>query len=180
MNVHENNIGELISEVRMGGQTAFTKIIGIYDPMVNSLVAKYAREGSGYDRQDIRQEAVIALYNAVRTYDSEKYDVSFGLYAKICIKNRIITFLRKQKKYNKKTNQTPIPQVDPEQRAISRENFAHLMNIIENNLTSIEKSVFYLYILDYPYRRIAYSLGISEKSVDNAVYRIKAKVKKLI
>lgn len=181
MEFSESSVSELITQVRGGNQTVFSKIVDIYSPLINSMVSKFNINRTDMETQDLKQEAVIALYNAVCTYNPEKREVSFGLYAKICIRNRLISEIRRQNKRNLKKNTSNLYyETDPEKVAISRENIAHLMNIIDKKLTPYEKSVFWLYILDYSYRTIANSLGTSEKSVDNAVYRIKAKIKKLI
>nr|MBQ4318890.1 hypothetical protein [Clostridia bacterium] len=75
--------------------SALDELITMYAPMLTQTVAKYAwRLGSGGDIDDLRQEAVIALYKAARTY-REGIGVTFGLYAKVCINNRLKVVLRK-------------------------------------------------------------------------------------
>ena len=49
-----------------------------------------------------------------------------------------------------------------------------------SELSSYEKSVLMLYLNGHSYREIGLALNKSEKSVDNALYRIKSKLKKLI
>lgn len=63
---------------------------------------------------------------------------------------------------------------------IERENYEQLTKVIDESLTDYEKSVFKLFILDKSYREIAGALGRDVKSVDNAVCRIKKKLKQRI
>ena len=47
------------------------------------------------------------------------------------------------------------------------------------NLSKMEKQVLELYLQDLTYAEISEKLSISEKSIDNAMMRVKAKLKKL-
>lgn len=69
---------------------------------------------------------------------------------------------------------------NPENELIDKENYMSLLNLLDKNLSNYEKTVFKLYILNISYNEIAANLGTSQKSVDNAIYRIKNKIKKLI
>ena len=75
----------LIKEVQDGNKDAFNEIISRYEPLIVSIVSKYLSDElfGASDRDDLSQEASIALYNAVMSYDVMQSEVSFGLYAKI-------------------------------------------------------------------------------------------------
>ena len=187
----DDRLSVLITNAAIGDQTAFHEIVKTFEPLIASMIKKYVIRSSDYDEDDLRQEATIALFGAVRTYNCTNFNVTFGLYAKICINNRIISHLRKIRNDN-----IPIiiqepddincnielfgTDYNPENEIIGRESYKTLLNLIDENLTSYEKSVFKLYILDKSYHEIAAVLGSSQKSVDNAIYRIKNKIKKLI
>ena len=64
-------------------------------------------------------------------------------------------------------------------RRASREKLEDNEKVI-SELSSYEKSVLKLYLDGHSYREIGLALNKSEKSVDNALYRIKSKLKKLI
>jgi RNA polymerase sigma factor, sigma-70 family len=166
----------------------------MYNPLINSMVYKYYRivKESGYpaDEDDLRQEAVIALYKAAMTYESENGKVTFGLYAKICIRNKLTSILRKAEK-SSETNiyesesflkydtdeKLPELELDPEELFIAQESYKDLLDQISKILTYYEKRVFDMYVDGKTYREIALLLDRSEKSVDNAIYRIKAKLR---
>jgi RNA polymerase sigma factor, sigma-70 family len=164
------------------------------------MVRKYylmAKE-SGYlaDEDDFKQEAVIALYKAAMTYESENDKVTFGLYAKICIRNRLCSVLRKAERlFNKNIYNSELyvsgdvydideslPEVElgPEELVIAQENYKDLLDQISKVLTAYERSVFDMYVDGKTYREIALLLNRTEKSVDNAIYRIKAKLRNCV
>jgi len=183
MSIIGNNLSELIFRVKNGDTTAFEDILTVYEPLINSSTVKFSRMFP-MEAEDIRQEAVIALYNAVCAYEINS-EVTFGLYAKICITNSVMSLLRRIKRRDMVESEvlsdSDVSDVsvdsDPEVRTIDRESFTLLTDNICKHLSSFEKSVFDLYMMDMPYREIADSLGCSPKSVDNAISRIKAKIR---
>ena len=172
-------VDELIAEAKNGSQNAFAMLCTQYEPLVSATIARFVQSAllCGLDADDLRQEALTALFGAVHTYRSD-LAVSFGLYAKVCMRNRMISVLRKK----------PIPaeeewedgsvfEGDPESAVLDKENVHSLLRIIDESLTGYERSVFDLYLRDKSYREIASLLGKDEKSVANALYRIKKKLK---
>ena len=146
-----------------------------------------------FDRDEFRQEAVIAFYDAVKSFDTEQKNVTFGLYAKICIKNRLVSLLRRIKAKTKKdpdvksakrsrsgeSDTAARGSSDPEKKLIQREKLTALAEAAEGILSKYEKSIFDIYIQGASYREIADKVGKSEKSIDNAIYRIKVKLKNI-
>ncbi len=167
-----------ILAAKSGDESAFAELTKQYAPLIDSMTGKYLRLFEGAeDYEDLRQEAVLAFYRAVCSYDPDRAAVSFGLYAKICLRNRMVSLLRKnhsEKKHNttaaklEETATLP-PRYPSELRALS-ETAARL-------LTPYEKTVLFLYLDGKSYREIALSLGRTEKSVDNALFRAKSKLK---
>ena len=90
-------IYDLIERLRCGDKEAFDSISEKYAPLIRTLIAKYCTSVAETDAEyeDVHQEALIALYNAALSYDMNQDEVSFGLYAKICVGNRIISVIRK-------------------------------------------------------------------------------------
>lgn len=181
----------ILLRAKAGNNAAFSELVEMYSPLINSMVDHVLCEARQYnlDPEDLRQEAVIALYGAVKAYNTGQKDVTFGLFAKICIRNRLISMLRNHR--GRTESETPENDADltagisehtnnPEQYIIDRENYERLTKVIDESLTDYEKSVFKLFILDKSYREIAALLGRDVKSVDNAVCRIKKKLKQRI
>ncbi len=63
---------------------------------------------------------------------------------------------------------------------IDQENVDRLETIIDKELSSFEKQVLDLYLTGMGYQQIAKVLGRDDKSTDNALQRIKTKLKKAI
>jgi len=189
-----------VKKVKSGDQAAFDNIARKYSSLVDSMYQRYynlsSKNGYMIDKDDLKQEAVIALYNAAMTFEDRKNaddkEITFGLYAKICIRNNLISILRRYKNieffpedetaFEITVSLTAADtELNPEEQLIERESYELLIDQINRILTEYEKSVFELYVneKEKTYREIAVLLGKSEKSVDNAIYRIKAKLKRV-
>lgn len=71
-------------------------------------------------------------------------------------------------------------ETNPEQIFIDKENVAQIEAIIEKELSSFEKQVLDLYITGMAYSQIAKVLGRDEKSTDNALQRLKTKLRRAV
>ena len=179
----------LIEDVKSGVPLSFDAVYSLYTPLICSLAEKYraAYSLSPEDEDDLRQEAAIALYDAALSYNGER-GVSFGLYAKICIRNRIVSSLRRRQGTSIRAesldcaDELALPQDEqtPEKLIISRESVSDIRKKISGSLTELERSVFDLYLVGASYEDISSALGIPKKSIDNAMQRIKAKLRKLL
>lgn len=171
----------LITLARSGDGNAFADLTVTYKPLIDSMSKTYAAKcgNSMYTEDDFVQEASLGFYSAVCTYkESEK--VTFGLYAKICVRNRLVSLLRaaaKKKKELLKKNEESERFVEPEYRFFENENAVKIEKELERVLSKLEWSVFSLYMENKSYKEIAEILGRSVKTVDNAIYRIKNKLK---
>ena len=178
----------LLENVRSGKPLSFEAIYSLYVPLIDSMTKSYCKKYSVFEAEtdDVRQEALIALYNAALTYEAGK-NVTFGAYAKVCIRNKILSYIRCflendiPVSLDEMENDWDKPDFDtPEQLIISKESLCHLNRRIDEALTDFEKSVFTLYIGDMSYSDMANALAKPIKSIDNAIHRIKAKLRKLI
>lgn len=158
----------------------------------------------GADKDDLIQEGMIGLFKAVRDYDSGR-DASFFTFADLCISRQMYTAVqasRRQKHIPLNTyislyatakenaeNEEDMALVNilalkseqsPEEMLIDKENVEQLEKTIEKELSSFEKQVLDLYLTGMRYTQIAKVLGRDEKSTDNALQRIKSKLKKAI
>ena len=68
----------------------------------------------------------------------------------------------------------------PEVDLVGRENVRALYETVFGILSPMERRVFELYLSGASYKAMAVSLGLGVKSVDNAVARIKAKIKRSV
>lgn len=175
-----NRISELLVPAKQGSEAAFKEINDRYHNMLVSLVDKYFSDCKE-QFEDLMQEATIALYDAVRTFDVDQTNVTFGLYAKICVRNRLISFRRKmqtrQKAEMARAKQSQTARLS-ERRSFDNEQLSRLFKIYSEELAPLERAVFPLYLQGQSYKDIASRLSIDEKSVGNAIYRMKRKLRK--
>lgn len=184
-------IAELIVRAREGSQDAFLELKDRYKPLIESQVVKHTLpDMSSQDVEDIRQEALLIFCNAVCNYDLSADEVEFGLYAKICIQNGLISFVRS---YSRRKKRSPLSledrtvtdkasaSVDFLQSMVNKENMAELVRVISKNLSDYENRVWWMYVSGMSVSDISEALGgVSSKSVSNAVYRIRKKLRSFI
>lgn len=158
----------------------------------------------GGENEDLIQEGMIALYKAIRDYDSDR-DSSFVRFAEICIEHQLYNVIKGANRMkNSPLNSyislysplgssedsaqretladTLLPNelMNPEDILIDRENVTDIQSAIEEKLSPFEKRVVELYIDGCSYQQIAKSLNKSPKSIDNALQRIKKKISSML
>lgn len=184
---------EDVMRTKYGDNEAFRRLLEAYDPMISSLVTEFSRSCPGCDvsEDDLRQEAAIALYFSALSYKAEK-NVSFGLYAKICTKNRLTSYVKKSvaKSLSRMISdciddcfdcETAADDAEqPLNQLISAENCEALKKRIRSGLTDYEYEVFMLYADGLAPAEISEQLGKEPKSVYNTLQRVRKKLKKLL
>ena len=181
-----DDVNELLACIQNGSSGAFVKLAERYAPLLDSEVSRYVGSLGNADIEDLRQGALVSLYRAALAYDAER-GVTFGLFAKICIVNGIADTLRY---IGKKTTDVSIDALDedelpesddnPQRSALDKEQFKLLKRKIKDSLSELEFEIFEMYLGGYSYAEIAEKIGKSEKSVDNALRRVKDKLKKIL
>ncbi len=153
--------------------------------------AKASKLGSPrLSAEDLVQEGMLGFLDAVKSFKIEK-GVPFKAYAEICINNRIVSAVRAN--FNHKnaalTNAVSIEEEtdnllsrsdDPANIVSDKYGSEHLKNLIDGGLSDFEKKVIELRLHDKSYAQIALSLDCSEKAVDNALQRIRKKIRSKI
>lgn len=184
---------ELIEKIKNGEDTAENELFSRYKDLVVKISRGYFIVGG--DLEDLIQEGMIGLYKAVKGYNGHK-ETSFKTFAVLCIKHQIQSAIKKANANKNKllseavsfqdfsSNTTvdflPVELVldtTPAERVIDKENFENLKNTIKNTLSPLEMRVLKLYLQGYSYKEIATQLEIREKSIDNSLTRIKAKLR---
>lgn len=188
-NSYNSIINSLIEKTRASNQAAFEELLELYEPLLKSLVTRYCTNNDNeQDAEDLKQELILAFYNSILSYDMEQQEVSFGLWAKICMNNALNTQLRalKKRKENQTVELTPdflesgigLEEKSPENELVERETVRELKTRIEELLSPFEMKVWRLYVVGCTTREIAQTLGKSEKSIDNAIFRMRRKLAK--
>lgn len=169
-----------INAAKAGDESAFEALLEAYEPLIDSMSRSFSNTAEDTEcYEDLRQEACIAFYRAVKSYDSAQAEVSFGLYAKLCVRNRLITYVRKLR-----CHESVLPledcikvEEDVAEGVVAEEAYKELYRRIEAVLSPYESRVWWLYISGKTTCTIAAQLGKDERSVQNAVYRIRKKLR---
>ena len=192
---------ELILRFREGESDIIDYIMEKYKNIVRSKAR--AMFILGADNDDLIQEGMIGLFKAIRDYDIGR-DASFYTFAELCISRQIYTAVQasRRQKHIPLNNYVSIygqvgengddednhlleilhsvSEKSPEEMVIDRENIKGLELEIEEMLSPLEKQVLDLHITGMSYIEIAKILGRDEKSTDNALQRVKGKIKKIV
>ena len=165
---------DLIIKSREKDDAAFSELIERYTPMLKNLISGFLDNGSfGYD--ELFSEACVAFHSAVERFDVEQGSVSFGLYCKICVHNRLVDLIRSAKS-SVNIVDLDVEKVsgvaDPESVVVRRERFEFLLKEAAGLLSEYEYEVLLLHIQGYKTSMIASMLSKTAKSVDNAKARL--------
>lgn len=195
---------ELILRLRDGEENITDYIMDKYKNLVRSKAKSMYILGA--DREDLIQEGMIGLFKAVRDYDTGR-DASFFTFADLCVSRQMYTAVQAAGRQKHAPLNTYISLYanasendgtekgeewelidslisqavrNPEELLIDKENVEHLERAMEKELSAFEKQVLDLYLTGMKYSQIAKVLGRDDKSTDNALQRMKAKLKKAI
>lgn len=176
----------LLTRAKEGDQTAFDTLLTQYTPLIEHRLSIARARRSDIlpeDEKDLRQEAHLAFYRALLGYNADQQEVSFGLYAKICIENALISALRKIRPAEETVDYDTLltlpadSREDPTQRLREQEDYEALCHRIARALSPYESAIWQRYIAGMTAPDIARQMGKDTRSIHNAIYRIRNKLK---
>lgn len=181
--------GQLASLVIGGDSYAFVELTARYLSLIKAKAAHF--RSAMLEADDLCQEGLMGLLNAARTYDSAG-GASFKTYAGVCISNRMIMACRAAASrknlplhnfvsLSDRDTEMDMPDstMNPETVLIDSENLQQMRQRMEQTLSQLEQRVLMLYLGGCSYSEIAARLGITSKAADNALQRVRLKLKKL-
>ena len=198
-NNHSNNVDDFSFRERpdeqlcqlsaQGDSLAETELVRRYGQLVRACARPLFLAGG--DSEDLIQEGMLGLLTAIRGYDPGR-DASFRTYAEICIRSRLITAVRtaqggKHAPLNHSISYEP-PLFDgtsahlfssaesPEDVVIGREELKERLDALKGQLSEFEAQILTPYLSGLSCGEIAERVGRSQKSVDNAIQRIRRKM----
>ena len=173
---------ELIKQINEGCYECLHILIMRYTPLV-----KYYAQKQSFNHnitEDLVQEGIIALYSAVKNFDAEKS--SFSTFASLCI-NRVMLTHKQAEARKKRVPQELCSSFDEfseiigaksaENEFLEKESLKILTDNIKLELSGFEYNVLSGFLSDMSYSDIAENNGVTIKSVDNALKRIRSKLK---
>ena len=169
----ENNVNSVNP---LYNEAEFEKTVKEYSSYIESVVSSFPPR----HREDLYQEGLVALSAAYRTFNPER-NVPMEAYLKICIKRRIIAAYRIMKKSDETVDidtDEISDTVNLEAEIVEKEYTEDFFQNLLKTLTDLEKNVLAEYLSDKSYSQISQNLGVSEKTVDNTLARVKNKIRK--
>ena len=186
---------ELIALLRSGEQ-------GITDYLMEkykNLVRKEAKAIFllGGENDDLIQEGMIGLFKAIRDYRADR-ESSFYHFADLCIARQLYTAVEasQRKKHAPLNSYVPlyadsedaenggldnilssVEELNPEKIVINQEELQAFQKKVEDCLSDMEKEVLAYYLQGLDYNQIAEAMGKEPKAIDNALQRLKKKLK---
>ncbi len=194
---------ELLLRCQRGDNDATEEMLNRYKNMVRSKATALYLVGA--DKEDLIQEGMIGLFKAIREYDPERND-SFAAFAGLCITRQMYTAIKASntKKNQPLNNYVPFDlyafaedsesaggnssayegmgywQKNPEESVIDRENAIRIEKEVFSSLSKMERQVLSYYAFGMPYQEIAKVMEKEPKSIDNALQRIRKKLKTVL
>lgn len=179
-------INALAQDTKSGNTEAFVALLGVFSPAISSIARSFSLPETEYD--DLCQEGRIALYRAAQNFNDSR--ASFKTFATKCIKNSMYTWA---KKYSDRIRSFDFSDIqDITEQSLSdisvqiSEKVASddvLDRILSSNtalLSEYERKCIGLKIAGSSTKEIAHLFGKDEKSVENTLFRARAKLKKYI
>ena len=180
---------ELILRYRGGDEAVLDYLLDKYKNLVRSRARALFLAGGETD--DLIQEGMIGLFKAVRDYETDK-GTPFHAFASLCVERQLLSAVqnsnrKKHSPLNSSVSLDADPENEiwtimraednPEEILIDRENEEVLKGKIREFLSPLENRVLALYLEGYSYADIGEKLNKSSKSVDNALSRIRVKIR---
>ena len=182
---------ELVELLRQGDTEVMDYLLEKYKFVVRQKARVLYLAGGEAD--DLIQEGMIGLFKAVRDFQQDK-EASFATFARMCIDRQIYSAIQNSNRQkhqplnsyvslNQEDENSPIWELsveNPEAIIIDQENTQDLRKRISDYLSPMENRVLDLYLKGKGYVEIAGILNKSPKSIDNALQRIRAKIREVL
>ena len=182
---------ELVELLRQGDTEVMDYLLEKYKFVVRQKARVLYLAGGEAD--DLIQEGMIGLFKAVRDFQTDK-EASFVTFARVCIDRQIYSAIQNSNRQkhqplnsyvslNQEDESSPIWELsveNPESIIIDQETTEDLRKRISDYLSPMENKVLDLYLKGKGYVEIGGILNKSPKSVDNALQRIRSKIREVI
>ncbi|MCI8330528.1 MAG: sigma-70 family RNA polymerase sigma factor [Bacilli bacterium] len=192
--MHENmNDNELLFLINENDEIAFETLIKRYETIINNVINKYKNKAIniGLEVKDLRQEGLVGLTTAVKTF-SETKEASFRTYANILIERTIQDLIKSHDRIKYRSLNSAISldtfseeeqqslydvidrnEIAPELKMIDLENRKEIVKL----LTPFELKVYELKLDGKTNKEMSSILEKNQRSIENTVQRIKTKLK---
>ena len=175
---------ELIERLRKGCLEVQEYLLEKYKPFVKSKSRVLFLVGG--DKEDLIQEGMIGLFKAIRDFNPENC-APFAAFAKLCVERQLYTAIESAGRLKNAPLNAYISLSEESENlmdggiedvVIEKASYQQMYENMQEYLSAMEKEVLELYLEGKDYTEIAKLLGKTDKSIDNALQRIKGKIRK--
>ncbi len=196
----ELNDYELVSLAQENNEQASEALYLKYRPLIQKISHKYFKylKNKGVEFNDLLQECTIGFEEAILKFN-EQDNTSFYTFVRMCMERQMMSEVTRQNREKHKFLNEAVPletieddgdinlidcigdnRNNPELGLMLDEDFKELYLKVVSKLTDFEECVFRLKLQDFDYQEIALILDRDSKSIDNAIQRIRLKIKNII
>lgn len=182
--IDDVNEKALLSRICGGDKEAFVELFGLYRVRILGMAKSFGRSES--ETEDLVQEGSIALYTAVLAYDGSSS--KFSTFATLCMRRKMLNWL--EKTHNAECRSISVSDLSDEELArrggvqdtfeddvAAQNSLEQLFALASKVLSPLEYRVLLLYAKGYGSCAIADKLSIGTKSCENALYRMRVKLR---
>ena len=183
-NLNETDILKLAKE---GDSEAADFIIKKYKYIAVKTASSWTN--AAIEQEDLMQEGMIGLLAAIKSYNPRR-GIPFLSYAYTCVYNSMQTALRKVNRQKDIPKKDVVPfekefvdgkrnSLSAEDSFLAGESVSLLLQQLDKSLSKLENGVLRLFLVGCSYNEIALRLNKSPKAIDNALQRIRKKLKEV-
>ena len=193
VDISQLSLKEIVVLAKGGDTSALEFIFAHFENYIHFKRFQYYLPGASTD--DLFQEARIGLWKAIKKF-KPGYGYRFRPFAQLCILRNLKTAVRfslldKHSLVNKGISLTRFVSEEktlielvsneeppPDESLVERDTLDEHMYVLKSMLTEKEYVILGLRLQSFSYTEIAKELGITEKAVDNALFRVRKKVRR--
>ena len=182
---------ELVDLLRQGETEVMDYLLEKYKFIVRQKARVLYLAGGEAD--DLIQEGMIGIFKAIRDYRGDK-EASFYTFAQLCVDRQMYNAIQSSTRQKHQPLNSYVSmngeewesqmgsktQQSPESIIIAQENAVLMEENIRKQLSKFENEVLTLYLEGNNYQQIGEAMGKPSKSIDNALQRIKTKVRECL
>ena len=179
----EEEIAGLLTLAQQGDKDAVSKLVDMALPIVEAQAKSFS--GNGFEFADLSQEGMIGVLCAIGTYNKDA-GASFKTYLNICVKNRLLSVIRKRSEKSVFFDKAISLSIDDsdmassqslEEQLIGEDGYKRIFEFIDSELSEKERETLLLFISGLSYEEIADKTGTTVKAVDGTLQRARKKLK---
>jgi len=165
----------MINGIRARDRDGMEAFLAAYGPLIRYIIAPILSDSR--DREECLSDAALAVWNGIDTFDPAKS--SFRTWVSVIARNAAVDRVRKLPPPMEELNGTIASVVGDPEEALGQEEVRQLLRKALQTLREGELRLFYRkYYYFQPTAQIAGELGLTCRSVEGKLYRIRLKLKK--